>query len=198
MKELLFSPFRRIAGAKALLAGFGVLLVSAFLASLFGLRYDGAIDAHFAPSGQKVPFLTSVVEQFVNIICISLFFYISALFAGAKKIRPIDMMGTISLARFPYMFLPLLNVGGFVSGLTESMLNISNEEDGLAALQDLNIIGLLVLSIPLIALVVWAIALYVNAYRVSTNLKGSKMVVSFILGLLTAEIVSLLIIRSFL
>jgi hypothetical protein len=198
MKELLFNPFKRIAGVKALLAGLGVLFVSALLASLYGLRYDGAIDAHFVPNGQKVSFLTSIVEQLVNILCISIFLYVSTLITGAKNTRPIDMVGTISLARFPYMFIPLLNIGSFFSRLSESILNISNEEDALAVLQDSNIIWLLVLSIPLIALVVWTIALFVNAYKVSTNLKGSKMVVSFIVGLLVAEIVSILIIRSFL
>jgi hypothetical protein len=198
MKELLFNPFKRIAGVQALMAGLGILLISALLASFFGLRYDGAIDAHFVASGLKVSFLTSVAEQLVNVLCISLFLFIAAFVAGARNTRPIDMLGTISMARFPYMFLPLLNIGGFFSGLSESMLNISSEDDALLVLQDTNTIWLIILSIPLIALVVWAIALFLYAYKVSANLKGSKMVVSFIVGLLVAEIVSILIIRSFL
>lgn len=198
MKELLFNPFKRFAGVQALLAGIAILLLTALLASSFGLRYDGAIDAHFVSAEKKVTFLTSVLEQLTNIITVSIFLYLAAFVAGARHTRPIDVVGTIALARFPYMFIPLLNIGGFFSNISFAAENINNQEDALAMFQDTNLVMLLLLSIPIIALVVWFVALLFNAYKVSTNLKGSKLIASFIVGLLLAEIVSIIIIRNYL
>ena len=60
-------------------------------------------------------------------------------------------------------------------------------QNPMAVFSSVSFIVLLVLSLPVM---VWSIALMYNGFKVSCGVQGSKLMLAFILGLFTAEIVS--------
>ncbi|MCC5917408.1 MAG: hypothetical protein JJU02_08795 [Cryomorphaceae bacterium] len=183
--KFIFNPFNRIAGAEALLLGLVFLIVGATLAGITNARFDGAIDLHFVEDSN---FLTALIDQVINAVIITACFYLTAWLSGAKKTRIIDIAGTMLLAKAPYALLPLLNLGGVMYG--PGMALAAGDQP------DATEMGIMILlSIPLIAFTVWSIALMVNAYKVSANLRGKRMVIGFIIALLVAEIITKIIVQ---
>lgn len=185
--KYLWNPFERIAGLQALLYGLAIALTAALLASFFATRFDGVIDAHFVPG--EVSLSTALIDQAVNAISLFVVFYLSALILGARHVRPVDMLGTLLLARAPFALVPLFNIGSFFSGKTEAIMESLNENP---AQPDLGLVlPLIPMLLLILALLVWLIALYYNAWKVCTHLKGAKLVAGFIVALLASEALSL-------
>lgn len=193
--NFLLNPFEKIAGQQALRYGIVIMLVSALLSILFNARFDGILDLHFTnvSPGWKVAFL----DQAVNIISLFIAFFIVARLFGAKHTRWIDIIGTFALARAPYMLLPLLNfnneLGGYGERLLELISSTPYEELNSADFFEWWMIPyFLILFLGL----VWMVILYFYAFKVSTNLKGNKLIFAFIIGIFTAELISKLLILS--
>jgi hypothetical protein len=183
--HFIFNPFEKIAGEKALLIGTVFMITGSILAGLTNARFDGVLDLHFA---EESDFTTALIDQLINIACLGLIFYITARISGARHTRPVDIAGTFLLAKAPYTILPLLNLAGNMNEIGEEIIagdNISTYQWGVFIL----------LILILILFVIWSIALMVNAYRVSTNLRGNKMIIGFIIALIVAEIISKILIQ---
>lgn len=191
LKKLLFNPFHRYAGLQAAVFGLAVALAAAVLASIFQTRFDGVLDAHYMPGEVSLP--TALIDQAVNAVSLFVVFYAAALIAGARHTRPIDILGTLMLARAPYLLVPFFNIGGNFSRagkeLTESVATNPANPDLDALL--LIIPGALVMLLILI----WMVALYFNAFKVSTHLKGGRLIITFVLGLLCAEALSIFLLQ---
>jgi len=189
MKQLVVNPFEKIAGLQALGIGFLLMITGALLAYFCHARFDGAIDLHF---GGDMHIMKPFAEQFIIWSCLSIVFYVMALTMGSRP-RPIDIAGTLALARAPFTLVPLVNSTGFISSLS---LHMTAENQNRLDLSPLNISILIILIGIILLAAIWLVMLYFKAYKVSTNLKGNKLVVSFIAGLLMAEIVSVYLIRG--
>lgn len=189
LSKMLFNPFERYAGGTALIAGVGIAMVAALLASLFYTRFDGVLDVHTV--FEKVTLTTALIDQAVNAISLFVVLYLLALVSGARGIRAIDVLGTLMLARAPLVFVPLLNITHTLSRSAEQMMHSMTENPLVPDLSAL--LPAIPLIIVMSLLVVWTVALYFNAYKVSTHLKGARLVLSFIAGLLLAEILSKII-----
>jgi len=157
---------------------------------LLQTRFDGVLDIHFSASAVSPG--TAIMDQVVNVLTTWLVFYAIAIISGARKTRFIDIAGTLTLARFPFIFAPLLNITGYYSGIS-SQIEIAMREGNL--MDELYAIVMpLVYALPLlIVCICWMIALMYHAFRVSTNLKGNKLIAWFIAGLFFAEILSKII-----
>src|SRR5690606_30700735 len=105
MKKLLFNPFEKIAGKEALYAGIVIAVVAALIASFNSTRFDGVIDLHFVFG--DVPFSTAITDQLVNLGSLFISFYLTAVAFGARQTRPIDLIGTLAMARAPFLLAPL-------------------------------------------------------------------------------------------
>ncbi len=188
MKRLWLNPFEKLAGSKALLLGMLLMLLGAFLASCFNARFDGVLDLHFGyGSSMAKPF----TDQLISWLCLCLVFYVSALVCGARP-RPVDIMGTFALARAPFTWTPIVNCTGFVSYLSEKISPTDRQLD-LSAGE--TVILVILLCLVLLSLV-WMTTLYFKAYKTCSNLKGNTLAISFIIGLLIAEILSVYLIRG--
>lgn len=190
-KKLIFNPFERYAGLQAAVFGLAVALLAAVLASMFQTRFDGVIDAHFVPA--EVSLQVALLDQAVNVVSLFVVFYLAALIAGARHTRPIDILGTMMLARTPYLIVPFFNIGGGFSRigqeLTDSLsTNPSNPDLGA-------LLFIIPLSILMLLLLVWLVTLFFNAFKVSTHLKGSRLILTFVLGLLCAEALSIFLLQ---
>lgn len=193
MKKLLFNPFERIAGKEALAAGLTIALIAALFASFTSTRFDGVLDIHFVFG--DVLFKTAAIDQLINLTSLFVVFYLLALAFGAKSTRPLDVIGTLALARAPFVLAPLANITGIFSKFSGQFENTS--ADKIAEITPTDLLPLAPLLLVIILLSIWMIALSFNAWKVSANLKSTKLIVSFIIGLIAAEILSKTLISLF-
>jgi len=188
MKTWLFNPFKFIAGTRALLLGLGVMLITAIVCMLTKWHLDGVIDIHQGKEGS--PSYLYFIEPAIDWLCLALPLYIFARSFSVSSVRFIDIAGTSALARYPMLFAVLVSMlMPHHSGDTQNFLN--------SLLSDPNLImRLVLLSLLIIPLTVWTVALMYNAYSLSANLKGPKAAWSFIGSFLIAEILSKVILSQ--
>ena len=172
MKIWLFNPFKYIAGAKALVIGWVFMLVTACIAAFSLTHFDGVIDAHY---GLLTPFGWYVADQLAAWLPAVLVFYLAGLFFSRSAVRPIDIAGTLALARWPYIFIAVINL--FLPPYVPKDIHHIGP-------------GLILNSLVTIPATVWMIVLLYRAFSTSTNLKGSRGTVIFILALVLAEVLS--------
>jgi hypothetical protein len=190
MKTYLFNPFLKIAGAKAFFLGLAFVLLSSLTAGLFYGRYDGILDMHFVT---EKSFISPLLDNLVNISCLTIIFYLNAVILKGFRTRFIDILGTMTLARAPLFLMPLANIGNKFNEIGISLTENTNPN----VLNDIvmeNIVLLIITGVISIGILVWYVALLWKAYTVSSNVKGATAIISFIIGLLAAEVLSKIII----
>lgn len=175
--SLLWNPFIRVAGWQAFFVGLIVITVTGFVASYGNLLFDGAIDAHF---GGEVSIGKIFLLLAIDLISVVLMMYLAGLFIS-KNFRFVDILGTMTLSRSPFLVLALSALFVRQPDLSEIIKN------PMIVLSYPSFILFGIISIPVI---VWYIALMYNALKISTGVRGTKLTIVFILTLLIAEIVS--------
>lgn len=188
MIQYLFTPFKFIAGTKALIAGLGVMLLLSILGYLSNTHFDGALDIHYGCSTSGSLYLHHAFYQLLDWVLMTLVFYIAARIVAKSSIRLIDIAGTIALSQSPLIFAALL---GFIPSfhLCFGDLDTTNIAEVITMLQE-NIVTLFVAGITTMIFIIWSIILKYNAYSVSANVKGIIGGVSFAIALIIAEILS--------
>jgi hypothetical protein len=189
MNKLLWNPFERIAGLKALFFGMVLMLVGAVMAVICNARFDGVLDLHFATGESN---LKPFTDQLFNWVILTLVFYLAALVSGARP-RLVDIAGTFALARAPFTLLPLINVSGFISDISVRLMSMEKRQEFPLSTGE---------TVPFVALIclvllaaIWLVVLYFKAYKTCSNLKGGKLTLSFISALIISEIISVYVIR---
>lgn len=182
--QYLKNPFEYIAGAQALLFGFVFFLISIALGISFNARFDGLLNLHFV---ENTTAYQLIKDQAINALSLLVIFYIIAMILGTRQTRLIDLAGTILLAMAPFSLTPLLNINNVMYDTSMTMVKQAQSSTPMEGLN----IGWLVFSLVIILLaIVWVVALMFQAYKICTNFKGSKLTLSFIIGLVTAAILS--------
>ncbi len=176
-----YNPFEKIAGWQALLYGLVFVVLSGWIGKHAGLVFDGVIDAHL---GKDVTYYQAFMQLAIDVVCAGVVMYVAGLFV-TKSFRFIDMLGTMTLARAPYI---LLSLGGLFVTVPETAELLANPY------QIFTNPGFLLFIILTLPVLVWVVALMYNAWKVSTGAKGPKMIVGFIAGLFVAELISKILI----
>jgi hypothetical protein len=187
MLKIFKNPFELIAGGKALLLGLILTLISAFLATQFNARFDGALDLHFVAETQ---FISSLIDQVLNLIVLSLVFYTGALLAGARFTRFIDIIGTFSIAKSPFLLLPALNFNGHLFRIGENLLEPSTS---LRIAEWIFFTGAIIIMLLAIC---WAVYWLYQAFKISSNLKGTRLIFTFFFCIIISEIISKILILN--
>ena len=188
--RLIFNPFERIAGWQALLAGWGLMLLTAGLATVSDLRFDGVLDAHFFPGTEWwQPF----TDHAVNWITLTVVFSLAALLFGRSRFRLVDVAGTMALARAPLLLASLAGLPGVVSAFFIETPRI----DSTAILAMPAFWLTILLALLMIWAAVWSAILIYNAWSISANVRGTRAGVVYAFALLVAEIGSKIIIAHF-
>lgn len=180
--KLFYNPFTRIAGWQALGTGLVVVVLSGIIGTLGNLLFDGVLDAHLA---EKADYRTSFILLAINVVSATVAMYAAAAVI-AKQTRFIDIFGTMTFARSPYLLAALLAL---------SVTPIPSEKIMENPLIILSHPAYLLFSLIAMPLMIWFIALMFNAFKVSTGAKGAKLVVAFIIGIIAAEIISKILIH---
>lgn len=192
MKQSLFNPFIKYAGTKALAFGLLFIVISWLTAATFDTRFDGIIDLHFYDS---VGLLQPLFDQLIGLIAMVVVFYLIALILGSKP-RIIDLAGTFAYSRLAFFLAPFLNISGFLSGLSNLLKGI-DPNNPVLPFTNSQLVLFILLSLVSVALVVWLVALYFKAWKTCSNLKGNKLVLSFIVDMLIVEILTVYLTRNF-
>lgn len=190
MKTWLFHPFERIAGLPALLAGSVILLITSIVAFFGGIHLDGVLDLHI---GSEASYLNCIIEVAVDWLSMSFFIYLAGLLFSKSSIRPVDVLGTQAMARFPVFISCIGSIlcfrHNFLLYMQYTFLHIGEPVDISAA--EVILFGIMLLIT--LVMTVWQVMLMYQAYAVACNVKGTKAVLSFTGSLLLAEISSKII-----
>ena len=182
---LLVNPFSRIAGWKAFVLGFIIVLLTVLVGYFSNVYFPGALDIKLITGlSLELAFLYC----FIGIISIILIMFIASL-VFAKGTRIQDIIGTVTLSRFPYLLIAIAGIIVNENSIDTFAKYLINREYVFNIGEYTGLIVFLILTMPVI---IWQIALLYNAFRVSTGLKGTKCIIVFIGTVLVAEIVSII------
>lgn len=176
----LINPLEYIAGAKALAIGFLFFILGIIAAFLFNIRFDGILNVHFS---KGISLWTAASDLSINFICATVFLYISAYLSGAKQTRLIDIATAFLLAYAPLILLSLLNFNN--QGYNLGLIVKSGTE--LSTIY-YPLLTIMIVLIPLI--LIWTISILFKGYKTATNLKNPKLIISFLIGLISSLVAS--------
>jgi hypothetical protein len=164
------------------------MLATALLASATGLHFDGVLDCHF--DGTGAPLWLHLGEVIVDWVCMGVILTVCGLLFSRSSFRIVDVFGTQALARAPYLVVAVVSLPAPVRNAVGELAAAAQTGDVLSGIGtgDALLAGIALLVCLLMG--IWMVALMYRAYSVSCNLKGSKAIGSFIVGLIVAEIVS--------
>jgi len=187
MKTNIWNPYERIAGTKALLWGLGLTFIACYFGYLGKIHFDGIMDIHI---GKSHPYIIYVSEALINLVSISLFLYLASLILSKSKIRLIDIVGTQAFSRIP-LILPA--IFGAIFPLEQASAYFLYKYANMGSpvnISTFEIVGFIFFLFSNFLAIIWMIIWMYQAYKVSSNLSGTKAVTSFIISILLAEILS--------
>lgn len=179
--NLLFNPFIRIAGWQAFALGMLFVLLTGVIGAYAGVSFDGALDSHIT---EYLSMKDSFLFLGIDAVSIVVIFFITGLILS-RQLRFVDILGTMVLARAPMILLAIF--GLFVTPVSSAEIIA----DPMVILLNP---GLIIFSVIGVLTLIWVVALMYNGFKVSTGIKGVRLTVGFIVGLIVAEVVSKILI----
>jgi len=190
-----YNPFEKIAGWKAF--GIGVVILCA--ATVIGYFSNTVFYGISIKTVASVTWGKAFSLQGLGLAITVVVMWITALLS-AKRVRFQDILGTVTLAKYPLvlaaiMFLTISKRMNEIAEMFPTSLNELTTESIQRIVETVNnltlsdYVLLMVMAIVSIFIFVWTIALLFNAFKVSTNLKGSKCALWFIAAILISEII---------
>ena len=193
MNQLLINPFRKITSLYALLIGLISIILTAIVAYYSHTRFDGLIDFHYSSAAPIDNFL---IDGLLNWICLTVIFYFISLIVSKANVRLIDVAGFMALARLPLIIPALI---GFTLLNNESALYLSWKLFNIGekvTLQPGELFIFIVAFFIIIFVIIWTIVLIYKAFKVSSNIKGQKAILAFVIGLFVCEIIIKVVLLS--
>ena len=181
MIKFLLKPFERYSENTLIPIGVVFMLVGSYFGSVCQAHFDGVLDLHF--SNENVSFISSLLENTINVSVLSVCLFIVGRIVN-NKTRIVDLLSTVLIARIPFYFGALFNISG-----TYSFGDASDIQKTIDFASN-HIGSLIMLTLSIILLIIWMIALLFNGYKVSTNAKGMKANALFVLAIIVSEILS--------
>lgn len=181
----LLNPFQKIAGWKALLLGMITIVLTSLLALKAKLYFLGPMSTlNASVLGQLNIRYPLGLILYQNIMCwlvLSIVLMITAKVLQKHKIRIIDFLGTVALARIPTLiatfYLMILRIG-YPSVLAIDLSHGYQLHYSIAQY---------IFMIPVIILAIWQAVIYFYAFKESSGLTGKKLILGFLVGVILAE-----------
>lgn len=176
------NPFYTIAGGKALTWGLLGMAVATIVSMTAHLHYHGLMHYGSAPNDA---WWCYVAEHLVVWLVPSSIFYLSGLLLSPSRIRLIDVFGTTAFAQIPFAVMSLFylprQVQTFLALTPEQLIGEMTQNSSW-----LPVMGWLVPSILFLALVLcWLVV----ALKTSCNLRGWRLLLGYIAGVIGGDIV---------
>ena len=184
-----FNPFKKIAGIKALLFGIAIMLAMSLIGVKANVYFDGIFSNTFnigIKTNMHPNFYLLLYQNVINVFVLATIYYVTALLCGQKRIRIIDFYGTISLSRYPYLILTTIIAITYYLYPEFFQIDISKGHNLKPTL-----IGT-ILNFSFMICYVWQIVTYYFAFRESSGLEGKKLLISYIILYLIAELIAMM------
>lgn len=186
--SMLINPFQKIAGIKALLMGLAVLAGMSYLGVFAKVYFTDIFNFNYAPFFKNHVQPTFILLFYQNLICwllLSGLFIVAAKIFHQKRIRIIDFFGTVALAKFPTLILVALTwVNQIIDPSVTDITSYTKEYHF-----NVSIIKYLFGLISLICFI-WQVTSYFYALKESSGLIGKKLWSSFIVAILSGEMIA--------
>jgi hypothetical protein len=172
----LLDPFESLDPRLGFAIAGGVLLAQLALSRL-AVRFDGALDMHLVPAAPSlgVAFLDALV---------SLPFLCAVLWASARLVakgpRFVDFLWAVGVARLPLMIGAIAN-----RLLIDDPLALARS--ALESQPDPALVWVALITLPIVG---WMFLWLYFAYRTASGIRGARSGLSFVLGVVVAEIAS--------
>jgi len=176
----LFNPFYYVAGGQALGLGMLVVFASGLMTVSSHSHFDGVLDFH---TGLLAPFWVHMAEPLIAWLALAVVLFGMGLLVTRSRYRVIDVFGTLALARFPTLFIAL---AALLPGYQRMMPRLLAGD----VIWSLDMLTFCAALLVVLVSIIWSVILMYRAYAISFNVAGVRGIVSFILGLLAAEIAS--------
>ncbi len=191
IKEWLFNPFEYIAGMKALLIGLIVILLTSLIGSFSNTHFDGVLDLH---TGASVDIWFYLAEGLINWISAVIIFLIIGKIFSKTKFRLIDLAGTQAMARIPILISSLVVLIKPFQNYARYMMNEFQQIPNTIAVEPHHVFFFYFVLAIIICATGWMCFLMYRSYSLCCNIKGTKAVLSFIAGIIIAEVLSKILI----
>ncbi len=187
LAQWLFNPFKFIAGYQALLIGLAAILLTSLIGSLSNTHFNGVLDAQAGPEAPLWFFLSEGLINWVSLV-IPLFFF--GLIVSRSSFRTIDLLGTQVLARWPYLITAIAMLPDANRKVLDYLIAQYAQGHPAIPINHIDIAIFVVAMFVTILMIIWMLALMYRAYTVSCNIKGLKAIITFIISLIGAEVLS--------
>lgn len=196
ISSFIINPFQRIAGFQALAFGILIIIAMSYIGVYAGVFFEGVTGSTIASSFKNAKvqpnLLFLLYENAVTFFSLTFCFVVAAKILGQKRIRLIDFFGTVAFSRLPYLLLVSYIV--LERWLRPSLYNFDPAKDyefhfSIAAMLSNSLWSFFY---------VWQIVLYYHALKVSSGLTGKKLWISFLISIVSCEMVGLYLNRVFL
>ncbi len=189
MIKKFLNPFVYIAGGYSLLIGLLIIFCTSVISYYSNIHFPDILSVK---TSSDYPVLYYLIQNIANWLVISTVLYLFAIVFSKSKIRLIDIYGTQALARFPYLFAALIGFSNVLDKFGQYILWQLLEQGEPVVMSAGAITIAIVLIVVTLFLTVWLVAMMFNAFKVAANIKGSKLIITFIIGLILSIIISVL------
>jgi len=187
MSKNLFNPFKYIAGWESLAAGILILLATSVIGYYSHIHFPDILSVKTNPG---IPYYVLLAENGLNWLVPSIILYIAAVIFSSSSVRFIDILGTQALARAPYLLSAFIGFSGSIDKFGQytmwKTLNIGTP----VVMSSGEILLAITLMLFLILSTIWMVVLMYNAFKVSANLKGSKLTIAFIVAMVLSTAIT--------
>lgn len=190
MIKKLLNPFVYIAGGYSLLIGLLIIFCTSVISYYSNIHFPDILSVKTC---SDYPFLYYFIQSIANWLVISTIFYIFAVIFSKSKIRLIDIFGTQALARLPYFFAALIGFSNAMDKFGSYILWKMLRQGEPVIMNTGAITFAIVLILITLLLTIWLVTLMFNAYKVAANLKRGKLIITFIISLILAIVLSVFI-----
>jgi hypothetical protein len=187
--DWLFRPFVYIAGGSALGLGLVAIVAAALLGWMGHTHFDGVVDAHTNPAA-TFPVSLYLAEGFIDWLCLAIILLIIGKIFSKSSFRALDLVGTQALARWPTVLVAALCMIPVYQHAISIIATTSNDPAIFLKVPIAELGVMAVILLISVAAIVLEVALMYKSYSLCCNIKGGKGAVTFIAGVLIAEIIS--------
>jgi hypothetical protein len=170
---LFFNPFLRFSGAPVLITGLISIILAAILGSFSNAQFNGVLNILVMP---YKPLWYLVVMNLINWVISTVVYLVLGSILTKSKFRIIDIAATQAFARWP----------NIVSAVAPLIIKIPGFGTTVAAVYIVQCAAYLCICLM--------VALMYNSYKISFDLRGARLISSFIAALFISQTLSLIII----
>lgn len=167
--KFLYNPFEYIAGYKALFIGSVGLAFTSLLTFFTGTHFNGVLNIDFA---KDCDYWVYLIENLLYFLILTTLLYLYTKLFTTTKVRLVDVAGMILVARIPLIIAPLFRLHPFFDSFV------------------INSLAMYLIVVVYLTSLIWTIILLYHAFRVSCNLKDSKLTTTLIVTLLLTEVLT--------